>query len=359
MTDVYKQLADRLDQLPHGYPATESGVELKILQKIFSPEDAEMALKMKYFPETAEKIAGRLGEPVEEVCTTLDAMAKKGQIGSSTSKGKQKYSLAPFVVGIYEYQLERLDKELVDLFEEYFPFLSKSLGGYKPAIARTIPINTNLKQDYQVQPYENLSGMLDQANSFRVMDCICRKERSISGNPCDHSLEVCLGFSKEEGAYDYFSRSGRIISKKEAFKIVAQAEEEGLIHNVFYNTKEGQGAVCNCCSCCCGVIRAAKEFGAAHTLAKSNYLALIDPDECIACGDCTDERCQMEAISVEDDVYTVINELCIGCGVCTISCPTDAISLVERPIEDQDVPPIDFEDWSLKRAANRGIEFKG
>jgi len=107
------------------------------------------------------------------------------------------------------------------------------------------------------------------------------------------------------------------------------------------------------------VIRAAKEYGAAHTLAKSNYLALIDSDDCIACGDCADERCQMEAISVNDDVYMVINDLCIGCGVCTIVCPTNAISLVERPLEDQDNPPIDFEDWSMKRASNRGIEFKG
>ncbi len=358
MADVIKQLAERLDQLPHGYPVTESGVELKILRKIFSPKDAEMALKMKYFPETAETIADRLGEPVEEVRTTLDEMAKKGQIGSSTSKGLQGYSLAPFVVGIYEYQLDRLDKELVDLFEEYFPILSKSLGGYKPAIARTIPINTNLKQDYRIQPYENLTGMLENANSFRVTDCICRKERMISGKSCNHSLEVCLGFSKEEGAYDYFSRSGRIISKKEAFKVIEQTEKEGLIHNVFYNTKEGHGAICNCCSCCCGVIRATKEYGAVHTLAKSNFLALIDPDECTACGVCADERCQMDAISVDDDVYMVENDLCIGCGVCTITCPTDAIILIERPVEDQDNPPQDFEDWSMKRAANRGIKLE-
>ena len=66
MTDVYKQLAKRLDQLPHGYPATEIDVELKILRKIFTPEEAEMALKLKYSPETADTIAERLGEQVQE-----------------------------------------------------------------------------------------------------------------------------------------------------------------------------------------------------------------------------------------------------------------------------------------------------
>ena len=356
MTDVYKQLAEKLDQLPQGYPATDSGVELKILRKIFSPEDAEMALKLKYFPETADTIGERLAKPVDEIRTTLDTMAEKGQIGSSKMNGNQVYMLAPFVVGIYEYQLHRLDKELVDLFEKYLPVLSKTLGGYKPAVARTIPINMNLKKDYQIQPYENLAGMLENAKSFRVMDCVCRKEKEILGEPCEHSLEVCLSFSKEDGAYDYFSRGGRIISKDEAFNVIAKAEEEGLIHNVFYNTKDGHGAVCNCCSCCCGVIRAAKEYGAAHTLAKSNFIAVIDPDECTACGVCADERCQMGAISEGENTYQVENELCIGCGVCTITCPTDAISLIERPKSEQELPPDDFVDWSIKRAANRGIK---
>ena len=66
MIDVYKRLAKRLDQLPHGYPATESGVELKILRKIFTPDEAEMTLKLKYSPETADAIAERLGERVQE-----------------------------------------------------------------------------------------------------------------------------------------------------------------------------------------------------------------------------------------------------------------------------------------------------
>ena len=61
MKDVYKDLAQKLDGLPQGYPATESGVELKILQKIYSPEEAEMALKIRPIPETAEVIDSAKG----------------------------------------------------------------------------------------------------------------------------------------------------------------------------------------------------------------------------------------------------------------------------------------------------------
>ena len=46
MDNVYKKLAEKLDQIPNGFPVTDTGVELKLLQKIFSPKDAEVALQL-------------------------------------------------------------------------------------------------------------------------------------------------------------------------------------------------------------------------------------------------------------------------------------------------------------------------
>ena len=358
MSDVYKRLADRLDELPHGFPATDSGVELKILQKIFTPEDAEMALKLKPIPETVEAVAERLGMPVSETRTILDDMAKKGQIGCFKFFGEQVYMLFPFVVGIYEFQVYRLDKELVELFEEYIPTLSKTLGGHKPPLARTVPIDMEIESKTQIQPYENIRKMIEEAKSFNLLECICRKERALDGHPCDHTLEACLQFSNEEGAYDYFKLGGRIISKEEAIKVLENAEDEGLVHNVFYNVKEGHFAVCNCCPCSCGVFRAVKEFKAPHALAKSNFVALIDQDSCSECGVCAEERCPMDAIVEEDGGYRVLSDVCIGCGVCTVTCPTDSITLIARPESEQDQPADDMIDWSLKRAVSRGIDFK-
>ena len=140
MTDVYKELARKLDALPQGYPDTESGIELRILRKIFSPEEAEMALKIKPIPETVETIAQRLGKPVPEMEAILDDMVGKGQIGSFKLFGQQAYMFFPFVIGVYEFQLERMDKELTEMFEEYAPLLLKEFGGYAPAAARVVPI---------------------------------------------------------------------------------------------------------------------------------------------------------------------------------------------------------------------------
>jgi len=358
MSDVYERLAKRLDELPQGYPATKNGVELKILQKIFTPEDAEMALKLMPIPETAEAVAERLGKSVSEIRTVLDDMAEKRQIGSRKISGEQTYFLAPFVVGIYEFQVYRLDKELVELIEEYYPTLVKTLAGHEPAVARTVPVSVDVEAKGQIHPYEDIVKMIENAKSFNLMECICRQERALDGHPCEHTMETCLTFSIEEDAYDYFSLGGRKITKEEALKVLENAEAEGLVHNAFYNVQQGHFAVCNCCPCCCGVLRGVKEFKAPYFLAKSNFVASIDRDTCDECGVCAEERCPVEAIVHEDGGYSVQADICIGCGVCTITCPTESIKLSRKPESEQDQPPEDIAEWVVKRAGSRGIELK-
>ena len=358
MSDVFKRLAKKLDNLPQGFPATESGIEIKILEKIFKPEDAEMALNLRPIPEPAEDIAGRLAKPVEETRAILDRMAQKGQIGSRTMGGKQVYMLFPFIPGIYEFQVYRLDKELSEMMEEYFPFVMKTVGGYKPGLARTVPVNSQIKGESRVELYEDVRKMIEGAKSFRIIDCICRKERNLLGHTCKHTLQNCMSISLEENAYDYFTLGGKTISKEEALQVLEKAEEEGLVHNAFYNTKEGHAGICNCCPCCCGIFRMVKEFGVPGGIAKSNFIAVIDPETCTGCGVCKDERCPMDAIDENNGAYSVLTDVCIGCGVCTNSCPTEAITLVRKPESEQDQPPENIIDWNIKRAANRGIELK-
>uniref|UniRef100_A0A7C4ETE4 4Fe-4S dicluster domain-containing protein n=1 Tax=Desulfomonile tiedjei TaxID=2358 RepID=A0A7C4ETE4_9BACT len=351
MEDVYKRLARKLDELPNGYPETESGVELKILKKIFTPEDAEIALKINPFPETAEAIAQRLALPLEEMQKILDGMVEKGQIGSARLKGEQVYMLVPFIVGIFEFQLNRLDKELADLVEEYAPSLMTTVGKVPPAVMRVVPINAQIRGHQEVHPYEDIRQTLGKAKSFQVMDCICRKEAALQGRPCKHPIEVCLSFSQHEGAFDKY-HMGRIITKDEALAVLDKAEQEGLVHCT-YNVQSGQMFVCNCCPCCCGILRGTKHFKAPHLMARSNYVAYIDPDACVACGTCADERCPMNAIKENQSAYQVDPERCIGCGVCTTTCPTDAISLLRKPEELQEQPPRNIVEWYMQRAANR------
>jgi electron transport complex protein RnfB len=354
MNDVYRRLAARLDTLPHGFPGTQSGVELRILAKIFSPEDAAMTLDLLPIPETAEAVARRLRRPVEALRPVLDGMAARGQIASFRFRGAHVYQLAPFVIGIYEFQLPRMDAELAAMFEEYAPTLVHTVGGDKPALARVVPVNAHIEARAEVLRHENVRTMIERARSFRLMECICRKEQAALGKSCSHTLETCLAFSPEVNAYEGTLPTGygRTISREEALAVLDMAEREGLVHCT-YNVRQAQMFVCNCCPCCCGFLRGLRDFGAPHLLVHSNYLAQVDPETCTACGDCNADRCPMGAIGDHGGSYAVDAERCIGCGACTLVCPGDAITLIPRPREDRTTPPKDIVSWAFRRAVSR------
>jgi electron transport complex protein RnfB len=352
VTDVYRRLAKKLDRLPQGFPRTESGVELRILQKIFPPADAETALRLGPIPVTAERIARRLRRPVGETRAMLDRMADRGQIGSFTSHGEQRYALVPFVIGIYEFQVRHVDEEFATLFETYAPSLLKTLGGYGPALGRVVPIHASIDPGLEILGYEDLRVIIRDARSFALRECICRKDQALLGHPCSHTLEACLAFSNEPHAFDYFNYAGRVIPQDEALRVLDVTEEEGLVHAT-YNVRDHPMFVCNCCECCCGFLRGLKEFGAPHMIARSNFVAAIDPDGCSDCGACASPRCPMDAITHQTGRFAVSADRCIGCGVCAPVCPTDAIRLVRRPEPDQTVPPKDIVHWSVDRLSSR------
>jgi Pyruvate/2-oxoacid:ferredoxin oxidoreductase delta subunit len=353
MADVYQQLARRLDTLPHGFPATDSGVELKILRKIFTPADAEMALNLRPVPETAAGIAQRLGRPEDEMRAILDRMARQGQIGCFKVSGRPAYVLMPFVVGIFEFQLNRMDAELARLCAEYEPQLMRTVGGAEPALARVVPVNLSIRADHQVLRYEDTLGIVEQARSFVLRECICRKQRALEGHSCAHALETCIGFSPEDAAFDYFTHAGRVISKDDALAVLEASAREGLVHCT-YNVQHGHRWICNCCTCCCGLLRGLTVHQAPHLVVGSDLVAAINTDTCSACGLCAQERCPMEAIAADNGAYRVLAERCIGCGVCTITCPTESITLQRRP--QRQTPPANLMAWATARTASRGLD---
>lgn len=351
--DVYERLAQRLDALPNGYPRTESGIELKILRKIYTEEEAEIACALKLLPEEPEKIAERHGRDPATMGKTLEKMVERGEIGGAGRMEERKYHLVPFVVGIYEFQLHRLDKELAELMEEYIAQgFFKGIGNNKPAHLHTIPIEQAVKAQLEIYPYENVRQLMDKAKVFSAHDCICRKEQGLIGNPCDKPTGNCISMSTSEHAFDINYR-GRIISREEAERIMKEAEDAGLVHATM-NITDKTYHFCNCCACCCGLLRGVSQFDAPGMLAKSNYWASIDPDTCAACGTCADERCPMEAISEKDDYYEVNRDRCIGCGVCVSTCQTESISLVRKPADQCIQPPPNMVSWMVERSKDTG-----
>jgi len=194
--------------------------------------------------------------------------------------------------------------------------------------------------------------MVENAKSWGVRDCICRVQQRLVGKGCDHEVENCLVFAPVEGAFDH-SEINRPISKAEALRLLHDTEEAGLVHTTA-NHREGHYYICNCCTCCCGILRGVAEFDIPTAVARSDFRTLVDAEVCSACEDCL-ERCQFGALSIPDEVCVVDEARCVGCGVCVIECSTGALSMARRPEGQVPAPPADLKDWMLQRAETREI----
>ena len=334
MTDmVYDRLRAFLDQFPLGFPQSASGVEIDILKKLFSPKEAETVLLLTPALEEAGTVAAREGREAKDLEARLEDMADKGLVFRIRRQGRSLFMAAPFMIGLYEYSVRRIDRELAALFMQYYEeayqaeMSVSNIPGFK-----VIPLNEHVASDLTLLPYQNIEADVRAARVIAVTDCVCRKEAQLTGHGCDHPLETCLSFG---AAAEYYIDSGlgRRIDADEAVRILKLADESGLVH-AGANAKH-LANICNCCPCCCASMKGIVQ----KDLDKRGFMNPIfepdiDPDLCTACEVCLD-RCPVNAIEVSE--YAVVNrDRCLGCGLCAGTCPAEAITMILR--EDREEP---------------------
>jgi electron transport complex protein RnfB len=353
VSDPYKRLAERLDTLPNGFPPTEDGAELRLLAKLYSPEDANLASHLLIKLESAAQIASRLGLEYDLTRKLLKSMARKGLIRAGKTDDGLGYGLLPFVVGIYENQTgTALDAELARLFEDYYQRAFSRLLTIQPAFHRVIPVGESIKMDMEVAPFESVVGIIEQAQSWGVLDCICRKQTALIGKPCKHPVDVCMTMSDTPDAF-INSTDIKALTKEEAYTVLRRADQAGLVHSVS-NNQQGNWYICNCCTCSCGILRGMAELGIANVVASSAFITTVDESLCNACGLCV-ESCQFDALAVHS-IAMVNRTRCVGCGVCVNACPDQALTLVRRPENEIKPVPVSFNDWERQRSEQRGID---
>jgi electron transport complex protein RnfB len=352
--DAYHRLARVLDTLPNGFPAAPGGMEIRLLQKVFTPEEADLCCDLRLTFETAEQVASRTGRALEGLEATLLQMRAKGQIFGIVFGDVKVFRLLPWIWGIYEFQVRRMDRELSELCTEYYKVFGPQFFANRPQYPRVIPLEETITAKTEALPYELVSQLIERSQSFAVEACICKKEMRLVGKGCDKPEEVCLALAPVPGAFEN-SPWGRPISKDEAYAVLRRSEEAGLVH-MTANVASGHLYICNCCGCCCGLLRSVNELGIDDAIA-SNYFAEIDPEACSGCGLCADERCQIRAIEQHGDTYEVIGSRCIGCGLCVSTCPAEAIRLVRKSTDKITTPPDDEAAWNEQRAKHRNVDF--
>lgn len=356
-TDVYRALQMHLDSMPVGFPATGSGVEIKILKQLFSPEEAKLATQLKYSThanESLESIFDRLKETglsLEELEERLDTMVSKGLLHFKSEAGQKFYNNAQWFVGIYEFQVNKLTKELTEDISQYN---AEAFGRYifstRPTQLRVIPVGKSIKPEDSVASYDDFRAMLSDVDGpFMVTSCLCRQRQGLYQNSCKATEreETCIGFGVFAQMY-IDQEWGREISKDELLEIIKMNEREGLVLQPSNSQKPE--FICSCCGCCCGLLRGKGAMPRPVDFFATNYHSVVDLDLCASCGTCV-ELCQMKALSFQEEVLTIDLGRCIGCGVCVANCPEDARSL--RKHEKETVPPETMEETYSRIVDNK------
>ncbi len=292
----------------------ENAPEYYSLASILTDDEADVAIACGLRKErTAEYLAKKTGFSIEKVEEIGKHLAWIGVFRLTTDKtdGKDRYYMQIFAPGIMEMlvnnkQLLEEHPEVGRAFEEYTRIRMQTMAPMLPngyGLMRVVPIESAIEGIEGVRDYDRLSYYLDKYDIFSVSPCSCRQSRTSIGDGCGHIADdMCVQMGK--GAEHYIRTGrGRQVTKEEVLQILARAEENGLMHDMPNIEEAGESsAICNCCSCACFGLRVGLMFGARDAI-RSNFVAEIDEEKCVACGQCV-ENCPANALKLGQKLCT-------------------------------------------------------
>lgn len=348
--DNYERFRRMIDSHPSGAPKSPAFEE--ILHILFTPDEIDVAVHLRFIPRSAVEIARAGGLPPAQTELLLEAMADKVVINSRVTKGVTRYSLLPTVPGLFELPFMKgggtpMHDRLGSLWVEYNrDAMVRSLCGEPTPQMRVVPVGESVTPKNRINTCYEIANLIKTSGRIAVAHCACR----VSGKRCDAPKEVCLIFGSLAAAVAERGHA-RAISIDEALHVLKRSEEAGLVH-MSSNNADKPAIVCNCCPCCCHFFAGLLESGNRNALAPSPFEARVRKDECTACGICAETRCPVRAISVAEDGAAVNAGVCIGCGLCASACPSSAIELVAR-ITVPEVPPT-LPDMAFRMLKEKG-----
>jgi NAD-dependent dihydropyrimidine dehydrogenase PreA subunit len=224
--------------------------------------------------------------------------------------------------------LNYLDKHLSPNFKIRFmrTFFEGRWGG------RVVPLNINIPVETKYLPRQEILEIISRSKVVGVGECWCRTTHK----NCKHMTRTCMGLALPGGRslHDirYKDVSFTRISKKEIIKILNQADDEGLVHQIIYfPTPNYFYVICSCCTCCCEAISNYKKF-LSPKIVKSDFIMQTDRNKCVNHGACI-EICPFDARQLDAKGKLIVDyNKCFGCGLCIRKCPKNAIKLVKRKV---------------------------
>jgi ferredoxin len=342
---AYKNLVDRINQLPQGAPPSE--LLYKILEMLFTEKEAGFVASLPIKPFTAVEAAYLTKESISETRKILDELSSKGILLDVEQNGQSIYSLPPPMAGFFEFSMMRIrtdidQKVLAELFYQYLnveeDFIKQLFTGGITQPGRTFVNETALSEanKLEVLDYEKASEVIRTASHRAVGICYCRHKMEHLGKACDAPMEICLTFNNVAASLIKHNIA-KEIDLQEGMDLLQTAYDCNLVQ-FGENVREQVSFICNCCGCCCEAMLAAKRFAMLHPVHTTNYLPVVTTEDCNGCGKCVNV-CPVEAmslVSANDPLKkkrkkAALNEdICLGCGLCVRSCTLGKIHLTER-----------------------------
>jgi electron transport complex protein RnfB len=338
---IYTELRKHLDKQAVGFPATKSGVEIRILKELFTPEQASLALHLSFEPQTVNEIHAGVSDndlSPEKIKRLLRKMVINGAIGVVEKDDDNRYYLMPLLIGIVEWHSGRATSEFWADFNKYLAEgYGVAYGTTKVSQMRTIPIEQSINPEYSVTTYDQVRDIINNTDGpISLSPCMCREGAKSRGEPCKVTsrTETCMSFG--DWAAHFIKLGSKEISKEEALEVIRQNEQDGLVLQPTNYRK--LDFLCSCCGCCCGVLKIQKNLPNPAANWAHNFYAEVDTELCTGCGLCAD-KCQVNAATInEQNGYATINlDRCIGCGNCVANCPSDAMQM--KKVEVETSPP--------------------
>ena len=354
--EIYRRLQRHLHAQAVGFPATPSGADLRLLERLFTPEEAKVALHLSYSPDPIGRIVERTAQELsaDETGRLLESMFAKGAIGWKEKEGTPHWYLMPLVLGMYEAQDGDPTPEFLENASAYMKTLSwgKAFLVAHPPQMRTIPVDISIPVDHPIATYDHIRGIVEGSRGpFVALKCICRQASAMHGAPCTKTsrLETCLGFG-DMAAMVLRRNHGRAVTREEVLAILRQNQDDGLVLQP--SNARNPEFVCSCCGCCCGMLSFQKNLPRPIDFWTSNFSAEVSLDACTHCGKCV-SRCQVDAVALSgpSGKAEVNPGRCIGCGLCVPTCPSHAIRLKKK--EREAVPPENEEALYEEIMANK------
>jgi Fe-S-cluster-containing hydrogenase component 2 len=357
---VYRELQRYLDRMPGGLPEVASGLDIKLLKRFFTPEEAGIAMQLSMKPEPLRRIYGRVkssGMSIEALRQLLDRMMRKGLI-LTVEEGYDEthYCNAEFAMGgIFNFQVNRLTN---DMLNDYHQYQAEKRAKARPVTGvglplRTIPVERSIPvpEKYRVGDYDSVRNLIENARGkLAVTACICRQTSRMLGGGCEKTdlEEACLMIGPDHARRHVEMGIGRYITREEAFEILDKAQQAGLVLQP--ENSQRPEAICLCCGDCCVLLKMLNNHPRPVEMYVTNFYAGVDRELCNGCEVCVG-KCQLNALVMVDGAAQVNLDRCIGCGNCVVLCPQGAIRLQKK--EPEMVPLKDKDAVNMKTLASR------